>query len=509
MRAVEIEKKIEEELLNALYRDLRFSLIASLFAVFVFVYGMGVNGTPTNQLAGWSAVMIFVTFIRFLEIKHYGEEKEKTGHIDITKWKKHFRISLTFSSMIWAIGIFILFPENSPLYQAYVIFIAAGITAGGVNSLSADRISSIIFPSSILLALFFRLTMESERIFFLEALMTIVYLILLIYIAQRFHHNQKETLRNYFHIQETSDRLSESQNRLTFLFDSVPAGIFYYDTMYRLLEGNRLFYTFMNLREDDKTKIGLESVAPSEMIPILKQAIAHPDSLCEGDLKLRIEPVPLWVHLQTKALLNPKGEIIGGAGILTDITDHIRAMEAIRHRANYDQLTNLPNRSFFLEKLSASLKSMEHKLSTLALLFMDIDNFKEINDTYGHSIGDRILIEVSRRLKHRLRWKDVIARFGGDEFVILLQDLPADMETARQNCKTITDNLLSAVKEPVVIGDKHIKVGLSIGVTLTVDSHQRAETLLTEADQAMYNAKESGKNRAVFYEERISSSLES
>jgi len=500
MENAESEKRIEQELVETLYDDLRVSLIASLLVAFIFVYGMWEEGGGSKSLLWWTMAMIVVTAIRLFEISRYRKQRKKS-ETDIKKWKIRFRFFLTIASLLWGSGIFFFFPGDSPLYQAYTIFIVAGVTAGGVNSLSADRWASIIFPTNILLALFFRLMLESERIYFMEAVMSLIYLILLIYIAYRFHYNQEETLRNYFRSQETSDRLAESQNRLTFLFDSVPAAIFYYDRECRLIEGNRLFESYINLMRETEEPVDLRSVAPAQMLPALERALTHPHRQSEEDLKLGDGHSARWVHLQATALVNRQKKVVGGVGILTDITDHIRAMEAIRHRADYDQLTDLPNRSLLLEQLSASLKKLDRSLSSLALLFVDIDNFKEINDSYGHPMGDRILIETGRRLRHHLRWEDTLGRFGGDEFVIVLHNLPADMEGARERSLKVAENLLAALKEPVIIGNEKIRVTLSIGIALTQNPYQRPETLLTEADQAMYRAKHEGKNRVVIHQE--------
>jgi diguanylate cyclase (GGDEF)-like protein len=164
--------------------------------------------------------------------------------------------------------------------------------------------------------------------------------------------------------------------------------------------------------------------------------------------------------------------------------------EQLEHQALHDVLTNLPNRVLLADRLSQSMVQSQRHHNLLAVAFLDLDGFKHVNDTYGHDLGDELLIVASLRMKDALREGDSLARIGGDEFVAVLADL-----NSVEDCEPVLERLLLAASEPVKVGNVELKVSASIGVTLYPQDNVSADQLMRHADQAMYVAKESGKNR--------------
>jgi len=173
-----------------------------------------------------------------------------------------------------------------------------------------------------------------------------------------------------------------------------------------------------------------------------------------------------------------------------DITPTKEHQDQLEHIAHYDVLTNLPNRVLLSDRLSQAMLHCNRHERSLAVVFLDLDGFKAINDTHGHDVGDELLIALSLSMKKALREDDTLSRIGGDEFVAVLADL-----TTVEDCEPVLERLLLAASEPVTIGDAVLNVSASIGVTLYPQDHVDADLLMRHADQAMYVAKESGKNR--------------
>jgi diguanylate cyclase (GGDEF)-like protein/PAS domain S-box-containing protein len=166
-----------------------------------------------------------------------------------------------------------------------------------------------------------------------------------------------------------------------------------------------------------------------------------------------------------------------------------RAEEALERQAFYDSLTELPNRALFHDRLSQAFRRARRRRDYLfALLYLDLDRFKEVNDTYGHIIGDRLLIAVSRKLESCVRPGDTVSRLGGDEFTILLDDV-RDLMDATQ----VAERIISSLSVPLVLEGFEIKTGASIGIALSEGAHNKPEDLLREADEAMYRAKQRGR----------------
>ncbi len=165
------------------------------------------------------------------------------------------------------------------------------------------------------------------------------------------------------------------------------------------------------------------------------------------------------------------------------------ANEHLKHIAGHDSLTGLPNRRLFQELLRQELRRAERNKYTIALLYMDLDGFKLVNDQFGHDIGDSVLVDVTRRLQDSLRKDDLIARLGGDEFTICYSNIK-DID----NVKTLCKNLIDKIDQPMFIGGNECQIGISIGVSLYPDNGPDCNTLLRVADAAMYQVKNQGKN---------------
>jgi len=182
-------------------------------------------------------------------------------------------------------------------------------------------------------------------------------------------------------------------------------------------------------------------------------------------------------------------------GIMRDITKRKQLEETIRHQAFYDPLTDLPNRRLFVEYLTLEMAEARRNHRKLAVLFLDLDHFKNINDTLGHETGDKLLKEVAERLKSSIRESDRAARLGGDEFNILLSDITHPEEAA-----IIVRKILDTCNEAYTISGQELNITFSIGISVFPDDGQNVEDLLRNADMAMYNAKERGRNTFRFYD---------
>jgi len=215
---------------------------------------------------------------------------------------------------------------------------------------------------------------------------------------------------------------------------------------------------------------------------------------------------PMWLTISR--VRNPAGEVTHYVGSFTDITDYKSAQERIQILAFYDQLTGLPNRWMLLERLERSLAASARHQHCGAILYLDLDHFKTINDTIGHDCGDEVLRETTKRLRASVRQEDTMARLGGDEFVILLEDISPDKGQAAAHAKVVGDKLLEALSRPYRIRDKEYPGSVSIGVTLFCGQHEGVHELLKRADLAMYEAKKVGRNTLRFFDPVMQESLE-
>ena len=204
------------------------------------------------------------------------------------------------------------------------------------------------------------------------------------------------------------------------------------------------------------------------------------------------ELYPEWLSINTS--YGADGEVHRRVMIFSNIAEIKQAEAIIWKQANFDRLTDLPNRQMFHDRLEQSIRKSRRTGSRTGLLFLDLDRFKEINDTLGHAVGDDLLKEAARRLSGCVRQSDTVARLGGDEFTVLLDDIrePRDVER-------LTRNILRRLAEPFRLGVETVFISTSIGITFYPDDAPDAETLLNNADQAMYAAKAEGRNRSCYF----------
>jgi diguanylate cyclase (GGDEF)-like protein/PAS domain S-box-containing protein len=307
------------------------------------------------------------------------------------------------------------------------------------------------------------------------------------------------TVRDITERRALEDRLRESEARYASTVELAAVGIAHVD------KDGRFAWSNLRLRE----MLGYSS---EELRNLTVWQVSHPDDVhvTDADRKrlhageidtltaekryLRNDGTTLWVRITSAVRRGADGTLLYDVSIVEDVTARRNAEERVRYLATHDELTGLPNRALFGELLAHAIQKARRSERQCAVVFLDLDRFKIVNDSLGHAAGDQLLKEVADRLLHSARKSDFIARLGGDEFVLLLEDVP-DASIAAGVAKKILSSLLA----PVRIGRHECRVTGSIGIATYPSDATDAPTLMKHADMAMYRAKEEGKNNYQFY----------
>lgn len=228
-----------------------------------------------------------------------------------------------------------------------------------------------------------------------------------------------------------------------------------------------------------------------------------------GELWNKRKNGEIYAQLLTiTAVVAEQGSVIHYVGTLLDITENKEAIDQIEKLAFYDPLTNAPNRRLLLERIKHTLATTNRSGQNGALLFIDVDNFKILNDTLGHDVGDLLLQQIALRLANCVREGDTVARIGGDEFVVLLENLSENTEAAAKQTKITAEKILETLNEPYRLETHNYHCTSSIGIILFSGYHAGTDELLKRVDIAMYQAKHNGRNMLCFFDEKMQSDLE-
>lgn len=297
-------------------------------------------------------------------------------------------------------------------------------------------------------------------------------------------------------VTERRDAEQALANQLHFigkLIDTIPNPVFYKDERGRYLGCNDAFEKFIGIERSGLVGRSVYDIAPAELAD--KYAAAdqalfdHPGTQTYeaqvADSDGRYRDVVFYKATFDKA----DGSLGGLVGVILDISERKRLEEAIWHEANYDALTGLPNRRLLRDRLRENLRRARLHAARLALLFIDLDRFKEVNDTLGHDVGDRLLAEAAQRICVRLGESDTVSRQGGDEFIVVLPEV-SDPDAAG----LIAQEIIDALNQPFTLVGREVYVSASIGIAFFPDDGESIESLVSYADQAMYAAKAAGKN---------------
>lgn len=309
----------------------------------------------------------------------------------------------------------------------------------------------------------------------------------------------KMEARTAFDLLEKKEReLSESESRYKALVETSPDAVFVHDEEDKIIYVNQAGLRMIGAdRKADMLGKDIKSFVHDESAQSVRDRIAIllSGGFVKGPIERQMKRVDgSVIDVEVHGSVVQYQEVKAVQSICRNISERRKQQEQLEEMAFYDQLTQVPNRRSFFEKLEKEWKRVEKQKSILALLFFDLDNFKQINDRYGHQVGDELLVIFTKRLAQGLRKSDTLSRLGGDEFVILLTDL-----RSVDHPRLVADRMLDRVLRPVHLQGSEIEISVSIGVSIYPEHGTSQGDLLTKADRALYVAKESGRRSVSVY----------
>lgn len=420
------------------------------------------------------------------------------------EWERWFMIGIVGSALVWGVSSLLFFLTDNIVYQAFLTFVLAGMSAGGVVSLSSVFPAIAIYLILLLAPLSVILLLQQSAMHSAMALLITLFGLMLFVTARRFNQYIYDTFYARLQSENTSKMLELSEEYFETIFKEAPVGIVYYNTDLIIVDSNTEILKILKISRDKMIGMDLKKLPDTCLYDALNTVLSGEKGYYEGPYTTMINGLKLWLTMNTSPMYNAKRELIGGVAIIADVTEQVIAEEKIKHQAFYDPLTDIPNRILLKDRIEQSLAHYRRHHDLLAVMFLDLDHFKSINDSLGHHIGDDLLIQTAKRLSAVCREVDTVARLGGDEFVVLLNELGPDANTAATKAEAVAEKIHHSLSIPFDVDHTEpISTSSSIGIAIVSSAMQSADDLLKFADTAMYQAKKEGRNTTRFYQDQM------
>ena len=609
---------IQSEQLRQLFSESNKSLITSTLLATILAY-MQFDLIAPGIVMTWLSLIVLIAISRILLNSAYLASlpvAETATHL----WLYRFRFGVLAVGMVWGSAGFLMFPASNLQHQMFLIFMLAGLSAGGVVAFSADLFSGMAFSITTLLPIIARLFTLGDRMFLAMGMAGVLYLGFMLLSLRSMHWNITENILLRLAASASEDKIRISEQRYRLLLNHSPIGIFHYDPELLVTYCNEYFADILLKTVDETIGMNMSTLQDQSILSALQNALKGSKVVYEGQYSMPFNENRLWIDMTCAPSRDGAGNIVGGIAIIQDVTDRKQSEEMLRisaiafesqsamivtdpegvilrvnsafaehtgysaemvigqtprllnsgrhdkkffgslwrslqengkwqgeiwnrrsnglivaewlsivavkspdsnvthyvgtysditknqdavaeiHRlAYYDPLTQLPNRRLLQDRLGQEMAAASRNGLYGALMFMDLDNFKTLNDTRGHDVGDELLVEVAGRLRGSIRECDIVGRLGGDEFLVILPDLSKNADMAALQAKQVAEKLLETLALPYVFQSYDFHCTASIGIRLYHDAGS-AEELLRHADLAMYQAKASGRNTLIFFD---------
>jgi len=486
------------------YISLPIMLLGNILGA-LLLSAMQLTIVDSYSISIWLLLSVVMFVYQFYQYYHFKNESEANKLRDADIWLDKYYTNILLNGIIWGSAAFLMFPEENLMSQMIVMLFlfAIGFSAMGVLASKKDLLLTYVLVtySPLLLRLYF---LEDE-LYTKIAYVIFSLVLIMILIANYYGRVINQSLGNRQHfitIQQTHEKLKE---RFFSLFERAPVGIYYYNKKLELQDVNSHFMKMNKVdSKDNLLNLSLNTIVNSQIINAHKNVFKGETGNYRGPFEVLDSTANIYVNLSTVPMLNAEGEVAGGITIINDITNEVTAKEEMVRNAYYDILTNIPNRTLLMDKLKIFISDKQENATYASLLFLDIDNFKKVNETYGHDVGDHLLKQVAHRIKHIVDSHEIFARISGNKFVILIPSLSKDEKESQEVTQKYINTLNNRFIQPLDIAGEEYHLSFSIGVILFNKSDISAFDILKRAETAMYEAKKDARGTCKFYKESMS-----
>ena len=486
---------IESGKLRQLLSATRLGIIISSVMAMALVYVQR-GLVADNVLIIWLLAVLTVAIWRSIWVTsiqtNFPENDSQAIHIRLVQ----FRALAFLAGLVWGLAGYFLLPASDPQHTMFLLFLLGGLSAGGIVSYSVDFISASLYTTFILIPVMFSLLLVESQFSTMMSFSVVVYLLFLMSSLRNINNKSIDNILLRIDSNQKDSSIKEGEDRYHLLLQHLPIGVFHFDKNKIVTFCNQRLNEVLNNSPYFKEGSNLNYLSNKDIKANLKATLNESRiSRYEGLYDCDLDDSEQWISMLIAPSENNPGEVSGGIGIVQDITERKQAGQLIERFALQDYLTELPNRRMLIDRMHQALDDNANTHKDVALLYIDLDDFKDLNDALGHAVGDLLLQQVAKRLSKCLRQKDMVARaarIGGDEFVILLENLSEKHDKAINQVEIVSNKIFSKLSQSFKLDKHKYQCSVSIGAALYNAHGGTVDDFLRHADIAMYEAKEVG-----------------
>lgn len=513
-----IEAEIHGQQVALLYRNAPLPIVANAINASLLAYINFTLGIPANVALFWVASLVAIAVGRWILVRAYLRSEPRPRTSD-DRWLRRFFVGTVLSAAVWGVGAFLFMwraPEEIYLFTGLVI---SGTAAGGIASLGPVRKVYRTFALLMLVPMAAAVLLNAATpLDWAFGAMTIFFMVIVLRGATTLNETVGASIRLQLEqqallttverardqaqtmvvdLREKEAALAESEERYRLILHHSPTGILHYNNDLIITYCNERFAEIVEVPVERLVDLDMKTLNDQRILSALQTALDGTTATYEGEYLTTLSNKRIWISMSCSPLPGPRTKKYGAIAIVEDITERRRDEQLLENLAKTDSLTGLHNRRSFMDIAEKELSRTTRYGDPLAVMMIDIDHFKAINDTHGHRVGDSVLTAFGTLCQQTLRPFDTIGRLGGEEFAILLP------RANRDQAMGVGERVRQAIERAHFAQERGVPlhITVSIGVAEICGAMTNIDTLLNQADTALYEAKHAGRNRVCAYRE--------
>ena len=502
-----LKKSIQIELERYALENLNFGLGMTLLCA-VVVFLVANHQSPFSLQWAWLASLV----TSVLTIWLWKVNASRSGSLSIRQARAAIMISSGLFAILWGLAIpLFLSAQQLTVSLLTVIVIVVMTLSWPLNH------SHKCFFHHLFLSVIFAPLLVSLYIFYPQMHPGVFALVALLYalvtrVVTNYRQGLVEAIENMLIADQRSQQIITTSQKIASLIEQTPLGFIEWNQQREIISWNPAATAIFGYAKEevlgrttdflfDQKKTFLQQQVENDLFLFGKDFSGTAENVTSDGTIIICE----W---NDTPLFDDAMNVVGAASFVEDVTDRVKSETRIKQQAYFDPLTGLPNRHRLMEELTRVIALAQRNQNYCSLLFIDLDHFKEINDTRGHHYGDLALTLFAQRLRKIIRTEEAVARLGGDEFVVLLENLGREEEASRLLIAQVAEKIIDAAREPFVIKNEKFRISCSIGIVLFNDGSNDGDAILQQADKALYTIKREGKSNFYFHNQKPPSELQ-